>query len=153
MIIRSDQKKANKKGIASNALLSSITNHVPGPDCVLWKKSSEGVDLCMAPLAAANDTGALEENIPGCIGRLFCALEEKKIAFTSFWIPFLDDSLERAFWDSVRRGDPRRKEEGVLAVLWELWLNQNEVLFRGRMASAEEVLQDVEGLMAILVLW
>ena len=44
------------------------------------KSLAESADLRMAPPeATANDTGTLEENIPRCIGRLFCAIDDKKI--------------------------------------------------------------------------
>ena len=54
------------------------------------------------------------------------------------------------FWVSLRRGSCRRKKEGgqIQAELWAIWLNQNEVRFRGRLASMDSVFHEVEGLMA-----
>ena len=41
-----------------------------------------------------------------------------------------------------------KKEGGqILAVLWAIWLHWNEVMFRGKPASIDSVLHEVEGLM------
>ena len=57
-------------------------------------------------------------------------------------------SLE-AFWRSVADGPYRREAEWqlIFATLWMLWIHRNEVIFRGRNASADAVLHDVGGLL------
>ena len=44
-------------------------------------------------------------------------------------------------------GAYRREEEKgkLLAVLWALWLHHNEVIFKGRVASVDSVVQNAEG--------
>ena len=44
-----------------------------------------------------------------------------------------------------------RRGGQLLEVLWVIWLHWNEVLFRGRMASADHVVHDVEGPLVVLV--
>ena len=63
----------------------------------------------------------------------------------------LDVSSAKRFWSSIERYRGR----GALvlvrawAVLWVMWLHQNECVFKGREASLDGVLHEVEGLLAI----
>ena len=66
---------------------------------------------------------------------------------------FLHCPFARTIW--ATQGIPpvdsyRGKEQGaqILAVLWAIWLNQNAVIFRVRTVCTDEVVHDVEGIMA-----
>ena len=52
----------------------------------------------------------------------------------------VDTISETSFWDLIRSGRRRRKEERghILAVLWAIWLHWNNKLFRGRAVYAME---------------
>ena len=66
-------------------------------------------------------------------------------------ITWLDVSSTERFWSSVRR----YKGRGTLvlvrawAELWEMWLHRNECIFKGREASLDGVLHEVEGLQVV----
>ena len=55
---------------------------------------------------------------------------------------------ETNFWDSIQQGSHQMEEDGgqILAVIWAIWLHQNEVMFKGRLASIDSVVHEVEGL-------
>ena len=55
---------------------------------------------------------------------------------------------ETNFRDSIRRRGYRKKGEGgrILVVTWTIWLHWNEVMFRGRPVSTDNVVHEIEGL-------
>ena len=57
---------------------------------------------------------------------------------------------ETNFWDSLRQGGYRMQgEEGrILVVTWAIWLHRNEVMFRRRLVSTDNVVQEIESLKA-----
>ena len=63
----------------------------------------------------------------------------------------LDVSSAKRFWSSV--GRYRTRGALVLVrgwvVLWVMWLHRNECIFKGREASLDGILHEVEGLLAI----
>ena len=89
-----------------------------------------------------------------------CRREEETCQHLFFKCPFaqaiwgaqsitrVDASSDEYFWRSITSGVFRREEEWsrIFATLWALWLHRNDVVFRGRPISIEEVLNDVRGL-------
>ena len=56
---------------------------------------------------------------------------------------------ETNMWHSLRQDGYRRKGGGrILAVTWAIWLHRNEVMFRGKPVSTDNVVHEIEGLKA-----
>ena len=56
-------------------------------------------------------------------------------------------NLKTSFWDSIQKIRGKKREEGVriFAMLWAIWLHQNDKLFNGRAASIKGIANAVEG--------
>ena len=52
------------------------------------------------------------------------------------------------FWRSIGDGPYRRVAEWqlIFATLWSIWINQNDVIFRGRTLAVDAILHDARGL-------
>ena len=65
-------------------------------------------------------------------------------------ITSIEAIYETNFWDSIQRGRYRKKGKGgrILKVTWAILLHRNEVMFRGRLVSTNNVVHEIEGLTA-----
>ena len=60
-------------------------------------------------------------------------------------------SSMEVFWRSMADGPYRRGAEWhlIFATLWTIWNHQNEVVFRGRIPSADAVVHEARGLVSL----
>ena len=72
------------------------------------------------------------------------------LAQAAWWaagVGHLDTSLGEEFWRSISGGVFRREADWqrIFATLWLVWLHQNQVIFRDRPPSDEEIVHDARG--------
>ena len=62
-------------------------------------------------------------------------------------VGYLDTSSDEEFWRSISGGIFRREADWqrIFATLWSVWLHRNQVIFRDRPPSDEEIVHDARG--------
>ena len=61
--------------------------------------------------------------------------------------PRVDTTSNTSLWDSILKIGGKTREEGVhiFAVLWAIWLHQNDKVFNGSAASTKGIAYAVKG--------